>query len=216
MTYINRRDPLERIEEGPAIFSKYPIESTDYVLLSRDPNDPNDTHQRLCLRAVIDVPSWGLVDVYVTHLSLSERSREQTMKEIWHFMKQGRGETQFLLGDLNAEPQSRGIRFLQGFEELDGERTDLRDSFLDLHTEPVPRSTNPIDIETKFTFPADHPVKRIDYVLYRGKGTVKDCRVIGQAPTSDTLSNPASVGMTKSTSPVWASDHRGVAVELTL
>lgn len=42
-------------------------------------------HQRACLHAVIDVPHWGgLVDVFTVHLSLSERARDRSVREIWN------------------------------------------------------------------------------------------------------------------------------------
>ncbi|KAJ0403078.1 hypothetical protein P43SY_009145 [Pythium insidiosum] len=213
MSYINDRTPYERIEEGPAIFSKHPVVSTDYLLLSRDPNNPNDAHQRLCLHAVIDYPGWGLIDVYVTHLSLSEESREQTMLDIWHYMRAGKGVTQVLLGDLNAEPQSRGIQFLRGEADLAGESTDLRDAWLELHAEAPPRSTDDTDKATKFTFPSDNPSKRIDFVLFRGKGAVKSCDIVAQEPTEDTKSYPTDKGMLHPQSPIYASDHRAVIAE---
>ncbi|KAE8900479.1 hypothetical protein PF005_g1764 [Phytophthora fragariae] len=213
MSYLNSRVPYERIEEGPAIFSKYHIVSTDYLLLSRDPNDPNDSHQRLCLHAVIDYPQWGEIDVYVTHLSLSERSREQTKVEIWEYMRQGKGKKQVLLGDLNSEPQSLGIRFLSGEAEMLGQTTDMKDAWLEVHEEAEPRSTNPKDRQQKFTFPSDSPSKRIDFVLYRGEGKVKECEIIGQEPTEDTADYPDDVGMLHPSSPIYASDHRGVVVE---
>lgn len=214
MSYLNENNPFERIEEGPAVFSKFPILSTDYLLLSRDPNDPNDSHQRVCLHAVIDYPEWGEIDVYVTHLSLSERSREQTKVEIWEFMQQGRGVTQVLLGDLNSEPQSLGIRFLSGKAELLGQTTDLKDAWLEVHREAEPRSQDPGDRQRKFTFPSDDPSKRIDFVLFRGKGGVKECEIVGQAPTEDTRGHPTDVGMLHRESPIYASDHRAVVVEL--
>ncbi|CEG43406.1 RxLR-like protein [Plasmopara halstedii] len=213
MSYINSNVPYERIEEGPAIFSKYPVLKTDYLLLSRDPNDPNDSHQRLCLHAVVDYPSWGKIDVYVTHLSLSERSREQTMVEIWEFMRQGKGMTQILLGDLNAEPQSRGIRFLSGKSELFGQMTDMKDAWLEKHVEAEPQSSDLDDRKHKFTFPSDRPSKRIDFVLYRGEGQVEECNIIGQKPTEDTKDFPNDVGMLHASSPIYASDHRGVIVQ---
>ena len=44
-----------RIEEGVLILSLYPIVSQEYILLSRDPNDPQDDHHRLVFRAAIEV-----------------------------------------------------------------------------------------------------------------------------------------------------------------
>ncbi|TYZ66268.1 hypothetical protein PybrP1_005419 [[Pythium] brassicae (nom. inval.)] len=213
MGYLNKNQPYERIEEGPAVFSKHPIVHSDYLLLSRDPNDPNDAHQRLCLHAVVDVPGWGRVDVYVAHLSLSERAREQSMVEIWRFMRAGQGVTQVLLGDLNAEPHSRGLRFLRGEAALLGETTDLTDAFLATNTEAAPRSADPGDRHARFTFPSDNPAKRIDFVLYRGKGRARACDMVGQTPTDDTRAFPQDVGMLNFRSPVYASDHRGVVAE---
>lgn len=213
MSYLNTNQIYERIEEGPAVFSKHPIVQTDYLLLSRDPNDPNDSHQRLCLHAVVDVPGWGLIDVYVTHLSLSERSREKTMVEIWNYMRAGKGKTQVLLGDLNAEPQSRGLQFLRGEAELLGEKTDLKDAYLEVNVEAEPRSEDPEDRHERFTFPSDNPVKRIDFILHRGKGIVRECKTIGQAPTEDTKAFPLDVGMLHHKSPIYGSDHRGLVAE---
>lgn len=42
-----------RDEEGPGILSKHPIIASDYLLLSRDPSDKDDEHQRLCLHAAV-------------------------------------------------------------------------------------------------------------------------------------------------------------------
>ncbi|RHX98290.1 hypothetical protein DYB25_005511 [Aphanomyces astaci] len=213
MAYPNDQNPMEHVEEGPAILSKHPILTSDYVLLSRVVDDPNDSHHRLCLHAAVDVPHWGVVDVYVTHLSLSERSREQTMVEVWEFMQQGKGVTQVLLGDLNAEPQSHGIQFLQGKVPLHGHTTDLRDAWLHVHhEEPEPKSKDKVHVEHAFTFPSDDPVKRIDFVLSRGQGHAVSCDVFGQAPTADSAHFPKDNGMLSQAqdSPVYASDHRGV------
>jgi endonuclease/exonuclease/phosphatase family metal-dependent hydrolase len=227
MHYLNTNDPLERIEEGPAILSKFPIIASHYKLLSRNLHDPNDSHQRLCLCATVHVLEWGYVDIFVTHLSLSESSRENTMIEIWDYMEeiQDHGHyhddqvemtemsrtfrTQVLVGDLNAEPSSAGIQFLMGKKRLQSRRTNLRDAWLDVHgREP--------QTQDEFTFPSDRPVKRIDFVMYRGNDTrAYRCDVIGQMATPETAMNPTHVGMLAPNSPIYASDHRGVLVELT-
>ncbi|CCI47225.1 unnamed protein product [Albugo candida] len=209
MHYIDRNDPLKRVEEGLAIFSRYPILSSDYILLHRDPNDPNDQHQRICLHAVVYVPDWGRVDVYVTHLSLSKASREQSVIQIWNFMQTGNGVTQLLLGDLNAEPQSEEIQFLQGKTDLLGHKTNLRDSWLDIHDEPVPRSKNVVDRSEKFTFPSEDPCKRIDLILFRGQGVTKEIKLVGKDPFVE----PSLNGIKVNTNAIYPSDHRGVIAE---
>ena len=52
-----------RIEEGVAIFSRHPISSRRTLLLSRDVTDVADTHQRVLLDAVIELPLVGQVRV---------------------------------------------------------------------------------------------------------------------------------------------------------
>lgn len=111
------------MEEGVAIFSRFPIARQDYILLSRDYQDKQDDHQRVVLHAAIQVPALGLVHVYGTHLSLSERARDRsssprgfirsTVLELSDFIDaNGRTGFSVFCGDLNAEPDSRAIRYL--------------------------------------------------------------------------------------------------------
>ena len=46
-----------------------------------------DDHQRMCLRALIDVPGRGKVNFFVTHLTLSDAARDRTVAEIWDFVQ---------------------------------------------------------------------------------------------------------------------------------
>jgi endonuclease/exonuclease/phosphatase family metal-dependent hydrolase len=127
-----------RDEEGPAIFSRFPIIESESYLLSRNSSDEGDSHQRLCLHAVIDaseiiesVLDNGnkdtsssssssssssrrlLVDVYTVHLSLSEASRNRTVLEIRSFIKRtSKGSLILLAGDMNAEPHEPAIQAL--------------------------------------------------------------------------------------------------------
>ena len=123
-----------REEEGPAIASKFPIVSTEHLLLPRDGADHEDGHQRALLHAEIAVPGWGervdletsdsassssasfrpgLVDVYSTHLSLSEKGRDRSVGAMLTFADQGRGVAQIIAGDLNAEPNEPAMRCLR-------------------------------------------------------------------------------------------------------
>jgi hypothetical protein len=107
------RGGVQRDEEGPAIFSRWPILSSDYLLLSRNTSDEGDTHQRLCLHAVIQLPSRALVDVYTVHLSLSEAARNRTVPEVLAFIKSSAaGQHVVLTGDMNAEPHEPALRAL--------------------------------------------------------------------------------------------------------
>lgn len=113
MSYYDPQQ-MRREEEGPAIASRYPIVHVDSLLLSRDVTDTRDVHQRLCLHAVVQVEEWGLVDVYSVHLSLLEKARNNSVVELWKYVKEGKGTTQILMGDFNAEPAEPAIQFLIG------------------------------------------------------------------------------------------------------
>lgn len=223
----------DRDEEGPAIFSRFPIVHTDYALLSRDPEDPEDVHQRLVLHAVLLVedgpakdststassPSMNempapsrLVDVYTTHLSLSEAARNRTVVELWHFIRRSRqGSLQILAGDMNAEPDSPALRFWTGnggssraaenvkaAESVEAAKSpgcgldasvapQFRDAWLELFPEPEPRSRDPAVRHEALTFPSDDPTKRIDLVLVDDTVgawdvSVREVFLIGQNP----------------------------------
>ena len=157
-------------QEGCAIFSRHPIVYTDHTLLSRDAGDRQDEHQRVVLHACVQLPDGTLVDVYTTHLSLSERARDRTVPELWQFVQQSRrGHVQVVTGDMNAEPDTQAIQFLQGLAAMadaaGGVPAALTDAWLLLHPEPAPRSTDEAVRRDALTFPSDDPVKRIDLVL---------------------------------------------------
>ncbi|XP_064630868.1 uncharacterized protein LOC135489441 [Lineus longissimus] len=147
------------VEEGLAILSKHPIRSHDYLLLPRNIKDPSEGHQRICLRAEVAVPGIGLVNVFVTHLSLSHRGREAAVVEIWKYMKRFSGPV-ILLGDLNAEPHSRECSFLRGETELQGLKTKgLKDIWLEKKGKANKGCTfNTLD---------DQLSKRIDFIYAR-------------------------------------------------
>ena len=129
-----------REEEGPAVASKWPLVKTEHLLLPRDTQDGDDGHQRALLHAEVAVPGWGkkrrgrggqgskskeeededeyylpgIVDVYSTHLSLSEKARGRSVGAMLAFADQGRGVAQVVAGDLNAEPDEPPMRCLRG------------------------------------------------------------------------------------------------------
>lgn len=216
------------------MLSKHPIKRVDYLLLSRQPADAADDHQRLCMHALVDAPleEGGPVDVYVVHLALSEPARERAVLEIWEYVRRGTAATQVLMGDLNAEPDSLAMQFLRGEAELQGRRTDLRDAWLAAgHGEPAPGCVDPDVRHRAFTFPSDNPSKRIDFVLVRSSSapgganappprappTVVRAELLGQEPAPWRHAAPAAGftgGMQEPHSPLWASDHRALAVDL--
>jgi endonuclease/exonuclease/phosphatase family metal-dependent hydrolase len=84
MTYLNFQSPYNwHVDEGVAVFSRFPITRADYRVLSRDLNDLGDKdHQRVCLRARIQPPGCRSLDFLVTHLTLSDTARHRAVSEI--------------------------------------------------------------------------------------------------------------------------------------
>ncbi|PIK49474.1 hypothetical protein BSL78_13667 [Apostichopus japonicus] len=208
------KDFVGRIEEGLAIFSRYPIKSHDYILLSRISADDEDRHQRICLHAEIETPRIKNLHVFVTHLALSQTARERSVVEIWNFMEKYPGPA-LLMGDLNAEPHEKSIRkqpfltfrFLMGEVEINGTRTEgLRDGWLLFHKEPRPNAPGKYQMNeekdeglTFSTLDGDLR-KRIDYIFIREESGI----------------NTQSVGLLDDNGrqSVAASDHLGVKVVL--
>jgi endonuclease/exonuclease/phosphatase family metal-dependent hydrolase len=75
---------IEFHSEGLAIFSRWPILDTSYILLSRDASDRGDFHQRICLHARVATP-YGNISFLTTHLSLSPKARVRSLIEIGDF-----------------------------------------------------------------------------------------------------------------------------------
>ncbi|XP_038070934.1 uncharacterized protein LOC119739884 [Patiria miniata] len=195
-------DSFDRAEEGLAIFSLHPILSHDFILLSRDMNDDDDKqHQRVCLHAEIETPSNGRIHVFLTHLSLSEAARERSVVEIWNHMTKFPGPA-VLIGDLNAHPQSRAIRFLQGELEINGVKTEgLQGAWLVKKTEPRvgPRAyakDEARDEGLTFSTLNEHLSERIDYIFVRLPGNMQ--------MTDISLVDDGGRG------PMAASDHLGL------
>ncbi|RYG43570.1 hypothetical protein EON68_00200 [archaeon] len=107
-------------EEGPAIFSRFPLRHTDYLLLSRPAHAArDDPHQRLLLHAVVESPMRDaagepvLLDVFSVHMSLSPSVRNVSVVEMLAFMAvAAQGSALVLAGDMNAEPHEPAMRAL--------------------------------------------------------------------------------------------------------
>ena len=151
-------------EYGIATLSRWPITSSRVVPLRTDPpavRAGGSIEPRIAL--VVETKGMHIVN---THLDAS-REDNYRIQEIEQVVAATKG---FAGGDFNSEPDSRIYARMKA--------TGLRDTFADCGT------TQPL------TFPADKPVKRIDYLFIKGR-----CR-------------GASVLDTQ------ASDHRPVLVEI--
>jgi endonuclease/exonuclease/phosphatase family metal-dependent hydrolase len=162
-------------EFGVALLSRYPIvRSRDDTLtrLSTQEANPVPTRMPGLLEATLDVRGTP-VRVFNTHLDYRSdpRIREQEVSEVLAYIGASAGPT-LVFGDMNAKPDA---------PELQPLLRRLRDAW--------PTAAGP-----GFTYPADAPSQRIDYVLVSPHFHVRS----------------AAVPVTE------ASDHRPVVVDLVL
>jgi endonuclease/exonuclease/phosphatase family metal-dependent hydrolase len=140
--------------EGVALLCREDIEVIERSIeaLTLDRDDPFEgDHQRIVLRAAI---RWdgAVIDVLVTHLSLSQRARARTVRELAAFAARERAKSgsvgAVLMGDFNASPREEAIAGL-----CHGEHAWL-DAWKHLHGDA-----------SGGTWPAGFPLRRIDYVF---------------------------------------------------
>lgn len=140
-----------RVQYGTAILSRYPIVHWSNTLLFRSA----DQEQRGLLRADIEVRGVR-VHVFDTHLeAYSTVDRETQAKQVVDLI--GDARPSILMGDLNAEPG-------------DAELAPLFAAFTDAWPAA---GTGP-----GLTYPAEGPVKRIDFVLTSAGARSRHCSVV--------------------------------------
>src|SRR5262249_18516178 len=103
--------------EGVALLSRYKARKVEGERFSFDPKDTLDSFgPRAAVAATFALRS-GAVDVFVTHLTLSEKARKRNVPELLSFMGKIRDASgsrgAILLGDFNALPSDPAIRPLE-------------------------------------------------------------------------------------------------------
>lgn len=140
-------EPLQegdgRRQYGTAVLSKYPILLAENHLLTNIPYPENPTEQRGLLETVINVEGHP-IRFYNTHLDDQRaEQRELQIKEIQEIANQNEG-TRIIVGDFNATSESAEIRMMA---------VQYQDVFAELGQ------------HHGFTYPADQPDIRIDYMF---------------------------------------------------
>jgi len=168
-------DSMPPREFGVALLSRFPIvrwSNDSLTRLSTQEQNPEPRRMPGLLDATIDV-NGTLVRVLDTHLDYRSdpRVRDAQISEMLNYIGASTMPT-ILCGDMNAKPAA---------PELQPLLHRLRDSW-----RPAP--------DSGFTYPAEQPSERIDYVLVTSDFRVRATRV----------------------PPTMASDHRPVVADLTL
>jgi len=164
--------------EGLSIITKTDIiESGNifYTLL----HSSSDRNQRITQYAVLASEN-SVFTLFNTHFSYDEFNLRLNIGETINYMQRFAGYPCILVGDMNAIPLNEDIQKLK-MEGL----TDVWQKF-------YPKSNG-------FTFPADNPQKRIDYVWI----------------SEDIVANKIElVGMKPDKQGIFPSDHLGLAIEI--
>ena len=156
---------------GVAILSKYPIIYSKNVALPFQKNE----EPRTALQITSVLPSGDTISFISTHLDYKDKNhyRKEQVQKINTSFSANKYPT-ILAGDINDIPTSETLKILQ---------TNWMSTF---------NKENP-----KSTFPADHPYKKIDYILFSPKNKWK---LITQDVVNDSI----------------ASDHRPYVATLKL
>ncbi len=132
---------------GNAVLSQVPIKSVETVLIPdpEDKSEPAYYESRCVIRCIVELEG---VDVclLVCHMGLAKLERKNAVEVICSLLDENDMPT-ILMGDFNVEPDGEVLLPIR--ERL----TDTADEF-EAVREP--------------TFPSDKPVKKIDYIFYRG------------------------------------------------
>jgi len=150
-------------EYGVALLSKFPIISSERILLS---NQVSSGEQRSLGIITVDVPGLGKLRFGTVHLDLVFGNRQAQAEQLRDLGKTS-AYPMILAGDFNME-------------RLDTEFTPLKSEFSLSCTNGCP-----------LTFPADKPVKEIDFILLNKKAaeklSVQDYKAITGRLESDHL-----------------------------
>lgn len=163
----------ERRQFGTAVMSRYPILSAENHLLTNIEYPEKPTEQRGLLHTVINVRGAHL-DFYNTHLDHQRaEQRISQVEEILDIVDSYPG-TGILVGDLNAEPEVAEVQMLT--------EGPFEDAFA--------------GSDGDYTFPAEDPIKRIDYLLATEAESISEAEVMS-SEGSDHLPLIATVTMTR-------------------
>ncbi|MGH0035284.1 MAG: endonuclease/exonuclease/phosphatase family protein [Myxococcota bacterium] len=190
---------------GNAIGSRWPIESTDVLTLSRARPGNGRSETRCALAARIDAPA-GPLELACTHLHWRFDHgyvRERQVVEIAEWLGRRAPESGWppvLVGDFNADPESAEMRYLAGLQSIDGRSCHFRDAWAVAGGDGRGHTWSR---ENPLTHPWLEPDRRIDYIWVGmprrdGQGVVERCAVVGNEPVDG----------------VWPSDHFAVYAEL--
>ncbi len=186
----NRR--LVGFEEGVVILSRFPLQNISFTEL--EPQASRFEH-RVVLHALAATPQ-GDLDLFVTHLTNGTAAKNAAQVEsLQSFVDKTAKYTAVIAGDFNATPNSAQI-------------TQLAASWIDIFHFIQPNDPGWTCCVADLAQADDYSIdERIDYVFLVPAApelTIQDAQLVMERP------------FITSNGPLWASDHIGLLVTLTL
>lgn len=119
VTRLQRGRVVEDYREGLGLLSRYPVPSTEALVLHREQGDP---HQRIVQLADVDVDgtTWPLMNV---HLSVRDDFALHHLEEVLR-MQEARQERRILGGDFNVDHLERHAALWRGWARLTSEQLE--------------------------------------------------------------------------------------------
>jgi len=193
------------VEFGNAVATRWPISDREVLLL------PDvDSGETRCAVSVTADASFGEVSFTCTHLNWKLHHgivREAQVVPLCEMVLRRRprgGFPPIVVGDFNAEPDTKEIRYVQGFDSIDGRSVMFYDAWR-VAGDGGPGYT--WSNRNAFAAIALEPERRIDYIFTGYPIRVGDRYGIGKVQACRVVCDDERAG-------AWPSDHFGVYAEL--
>jgi endonuclease/exonuclease/phosphatase family metal-dependent hydrolase len=195
---------------GACLASRWPVSGVEVLDLTGVPGSSGLPWAAAVAVEVSAPAPWGpmlFVHHKPNHQLDREVVRERQSVEAARFVERVVGDRHelpvVLLGDLDAAPDSAGIRFWTGRQSLDGMSVRYEDAWAAVHGDEPGHTFTPDNPLVRAGSMPSAPGRRIDYVLVRSGShgpllEVADCGLVLDRPVDG----------------VWGSDHFGVYADL--
>lgn len=127
---------------GNAVVSRYPFKSVETVIVPDPPKTEKGYYETRCvIKAVVEFDGQDVMFL-ITHMGLMLGERLNAVETVCRILDETHMPA-VLMGDFNITPDG---------EEL----------------KPIYERMTDTDMTGEYTFPSDKPIKKIDYIFYRG------------------------------------------------
>lgn len=163
------KDQFGSMNSGGAILSRYPLTHHEYLLLRKPPSHPwwyNLFYLHRYFQTVtveVGKKSFKLVNLHLE--AFDKKDREGQVR---HLIKKAQAEkVDFMVGDFNMLPEAASRKNkLQGGDSYENDKSFLLMSKSG-YSEVIPEQIYSLAESSYFTFPAERPDRRLDYIFYR-------------------------------------------------